>query len=55
MRQVVSGTKGLVTLLGGNAGGGVLDLLETRFTGEVSYESEKRLRQSDIEVEFFSY
>jgi hypothetical protein len=45
----------LVALLGGNAGDDVLDLLEARYTGEGSYELEKRLRESDIKVEFFSY
>jgi hypothetical protein len=32
----------------------VLDLLEARYTGEGSYELEKRLRESDIKVEFHS-
>jgi hypothetical protein len=44
----------LVTLLGGNADDDVLDLLEARCTGKGSYELEKRLRDSDIKVEFFS-
>jgi len=43
-----------VTLLGGSAGDDVLDLLEARYTGESSYELEQRLRESDIEVEFYS-
>ncbi|MHB8328365.1 MAG: hypothetical protein ACYDD6_01845 [Acidimicrobiales bacterium] len=44
----------VVTLLGGVGGDDVLDLLEARYTGERSYELEKRLRDSDIKVEFFS-
>jgi len=38
-------------LLGGGTGDEVLDLLEARYTGEGSYELEKRLRESDIKVE----
>jgi hypothetical protein len=45
----------VVTLLGGDAGDDVLDLLEAHYTREGSYELEKRLRESDIKVEFFSY
>jgi hypothetical protein len=45
----------VVTLLGGNAGDDVLNVLEARYTGEGSYELEKRLRESDIKVEFYSY
>ena len=44
----------VVTLLGGHAGSDLLDLLEARYTGGGSYELEKRLRGSDIEIEFFS-
>jgi len=44
----------VVTLLGGSTGGDVLDLLEARYTGDASGELEKRLRESDIKVEFFS-
>jgi hypothetical protein len=44
----------VVMLLGGNEGDDVLDLLEARYTGEGSYELEKRLRESDIKVEFHS-
>jgi hypothetical protein len=45
----------VVTLLGGDSGDDVLDLLEARYTGEGSYELERRLRGSDIKVEFHSY
>jgi hypothetical protein len=41
--------------LSGNAGDDVLDLLVARYTGEGSYELEKRLRESDVKVEFFNY
>lgn len=44
----------VVALLGGDAGDDVLELLEARYTGAGSYELEKRLRDSDIEIEFFS-
>jgi len=44
----------VVMLLGGDAGDDVLDLLKTRYTGDGSYELEKRLRESDIKVEFLS-
>jgi len=33
----------------------VLDLLEARYTGESSYELEKRLREGGIKVESFSW
>jgi hypothetical protein len=44
----------VVTLLGGSTGDDVLDLMEARYTGEASGELEKRLRESDIKVEFYS-
>lgn len=44
----------LVRLLGGGAGDDVLELLERDFSGPGSYELERRLRESDIPVEFFS-
>ena len=44
----------VVTLLGGGTGDDVLHLLEARYAGEASYELEKRLRESDIKVEFYS-
>jgi len=44
----------VVTVLGGSTGDDVLDLLEARYTGEASGELEKRLRESDIKVEFYS-
>ena len=44
-----------MTLLGGDSSGDVLDQLEAHYTGKGSYELEKRLRESDIEVEFYSF
>jgi hypothetical protein len=43
----------LLELLGGSASDDVLDLLETNFSGRRSYELERRLRESDIEVSLF--
>ncbi len=40
----------LVALLDGEPGTDVLDLLEQGWTGSQSYEQEKRLRESDIQV-----
>jgi hypothetical protein len=40
----------VVTLLGGHARDDVLDLLESNYCGAASYELEKVLRESDIEI-----
>jgi hypothetical protein len=40
----------VVELLGGGPEQDILDLLEERYRGRESYELEKRLRESDIEV-----
>ncbi len=45
----------VVTLLGGRTEDDVLDLLEARYCGAASYELEKRLRESDIEVKTFTW
>jgi hypothetical protein len=44
----------VVTLLGGSTGDDLLNLIEDRYTGEASGELEKRLRESDIKIEFYS-
>ena len=44
----------LVELLGGAPGDDILEILATRYTGEMSYELERLLRQSGISVEFFA-
>lgn len=40
----------LVELLGGHSGEPILELLARRYTGERSYELERRLREGDIAV-----
>lgn len=48
---VASDVPEVVTLLGGDPGIDVLDLLEEHYTGRASYEFEDRLRDSDIDVD----
>lgn len=45
----------LITLLGGEPGSDILDLLERRYTDRGSYDLEAILRGSDIPVERFVY
>jgi hypothetical protein len=44
----------LTIQLGGSPGQDILDLLESQYVGDRSYELEKRLRESNIKVEFNS-
>jgi hypothetical protein len=45
----------VVMLLDGQAGENVLDLLARDWTGDRSYELERRLRASDIPIDFSSW
>ena len=45
----------VVELLGGSAGEDVLDVLERAWTGAQSYELERRLRESSIPVQLFTW
>ncbi len=45
----------VVELLGGEPGEDVLDVLERDFTGQRSYELERRLRDGDVPVELHTW
>ena len=45
----------LIELLGGEPGESILDLLDRSYTGRNSYELERILRESDIQVRLWTY